>query len=171
MSESAVNEKAVLLDTEAYLGFWGRRHETAQDVTDARATFYFADDDDIEPLTVHQTRKGKGKKEPGKRMRLIVIELDDNEAEVPQPSAEQYAHVRGGKADDAIAKAQAPLFQQFLIDMGLADKATAHYAGEAIKTACGISTRKALDHDDTAAAKYDAIAQHYSEWLSEREGK
>lgn len=77
-----IRPDSVVLATECYLGDWSLRHQTAKSVTDPKATFFFADDEDIAPLVAHQVRAGQGKKTPGKRFRLFLVEADDDDAAV-----------------------------------------------------------------------------------------
>lgn len=78
----------IVMDAEVYLGDWAHSIQAAKRNADAKATFYFADDDEIRPLTLHQTRVGQGKKTPGKRFRMVLIEVDGaGPAASPDPSA------------------------------------------------------------------------------------
>ena len=81
MSEQVTPEQVVLV-SDVYLGDWSHSVQSAKRATDAKATFYFPGDEDMRPLTTHQTRAGQGKKQPGKLFRMYLIEVDD-----PAPAA------------------------------------------------------------------------------------
>lgn len=165
MSDEVTPEQ-IVLDAECYLGDWSRAVESAKSYVDPKATFFFPDDADIEPLTRHQIRKGQGKRQPGKRFRLVLIEIGDDERPVTQEK--DYAdNMRGHWCIDAIEHCNAPDFQEFMLSVYAAEGMSAHYAGKALKAALGITTRKAIDQEPDTREAYRQLLDDYRAWLRE----
>lgn len=95
-----VTADQIIMNAEVYLGDWAHSVHAAKRSVDAKATFFFGDDDEIRPLTLHQTRVGQGKKTPGKRLRMVLLEVDDDEQPAPPADSEQPGHAYGDYARD-----------------------------------------------------------------------
>jgi len=150
------------IDFEAMLLRWSETSNGGSTIV-----LQLVDDGDLAPFKGMTLKKGKI---AGQRLQCFLVEIDEQEQPIAPP-----APGKGGQLSILAARwCRDPEFQQWInkalappfavgLDMNLTED---EIATSLLRSVCGIKSRAELDHDDLAAARFEAhIRRPYMDHL------
>lgn len=103
---------------------------------------------------------------------LTMVKIQDNGE--PEKQQKPYADKPIGRlCREALELSEDKVFQYFMSIKRptIMDKLTPHFTAKAIKDYCEIETRKAIDYDKYANARWRKLINTYNDWRKENVGK
>lgn len=144
---------------EVMLASWQETHSGG-----AKVTFWLAQSEDLESFKVATVRKGNT---AGQRYLMVLVELGNDDKPARGDAAPSYALAQSaalickGSEFQAFAAAR----QRVTLDDA---QAREDQAAQVVREFCGIESRRMLDTDPQAAAKFRNLMHVFGQWRDAR---